>query len=73
MKTPYTHIADLAKEGQPPEKGILSRTLFNDDSLKAVMFRLRPRGGAFRTHRLNARHPALPPGRGETDVGRRYR
>ena len=38
MTTPYTHISDLAKEAQPPEKGILSRTLFNDDRLKAVIF-----------------------------------
>jgi quercetin dioxygenase-like cupin family protein len=38
MKTPYTHISDLAKEAQPPEKGILSRTLFNDDRVKAVIF-----------------------------------
>jgi quercetin dioxygenase-like cupin family protein len=32
------HITDLAKEAQPPEKGILSRTLFNDDRVKAVIF-----------------------------------
>lgn len=38
MKTPYTHISDLAKETQPPDKGIHSRTLFNDDRLKAVIF-----------------------------------
>jgi quercetin dioxygenase-like cupin family protein len=38
MKTPYTHISDLAKETQPHEKGILSRTLFNDDRLKVVLF-----------------------------------
>ncbi len=38
MKTPYTHINDLAKEVQPPDKGILSRTLFNDDRLKVVLF-----------------------------------
>ena len=38
MTTPYTHVLDLAKEAQPPEKGILSRTLFNDDRLKAVLF-----------------------------------
>jgi quercetin dioxygenase-like cupin family protein len=38
MKTPYTHISDLAKEAQPPEKGILSRTLFNDEKVKAVIF-----------------------------------
>jgi quercetin dioxygenase-like cupin family protein len=36
--TPYTHINDLAKEAQPPEKGILSRTLFNDERIKAVIF-----------------------------------
>ena len=36
--TPYTHISDLAKEAQPPEKGILSRTLYNDEKLKAVIF-----------------------------------
>jgi quercetin dioxygenase-like cupin family protein len=35
---PYTHINDLAKEVQPPDKGILSRTLYNDDRLKAVIF-----------------------------------
>ena len=34
----YTVFLDLAKEVQPPEKGILSRTLFNDDRLKAVAF-----------------------------------
>jgi len=31
----YTHFTDLAKEVQPTDKGILSRTLFNDDRLKA--------------------------------------
>jgi quercetin dioxygenase-like cupin family protein len=36
--TPYTHINDLAKEVQPPEKGILSRTIFNDEKVKAVIF-----------------------------------
>ena len=38
MTIPYTHISDLAKEVQPPDKGILSRTLDNDDRLKAVIF-----------------------------------
>lgn len=38
MSTPYAHFADVAKEAQPPEKGILSRTLFNDDKLKVVLF-----------------------------------
>jgi quercetin dioxygenase-like cupin family protein len=38
MTTPYTHFSDLTKEVQPPDKGILSRTVFNDDRLKAVVF-----------------------------------
>jgi len=38
MTTPYTHISDLAKEVQPPDKGILSRTLYSDDRLKVVLF-----------------------------------
>jgi quercetin dioxygenase-like cupin family protein len=38
MTLPYSLISDLAKEVQPPDKGILSRTLFNDDRLKAVLF-----------------------------------
>jgi quercetin dioxygenase-like cupin family protein len=38
MTTTYTHFSDLVKEVQPPDKGILSRTLFNDDRLKAVLF-----------------------------------
>ena len=33
-----TVFLDLAKEVRPPDKGILSRTLFNDDRLKAVLF-----------------------------------
>jgi quercetin dioxygenase-like cupin family protein len=38
MTLPYSLISDLAQEVQPPDKGILSRTLFNDDRLKAVLF-----------------------------------
>ena len=38
MTMTYTHFSDLAKEVQPPDEGILSRTLFNDDRLKAVLF-----------------------------------
>jgi quercetin dioxygenase-like cupin family protein len=36
--TDYTLLLDLAKEVQPPDKGILSRTVFNDERLKAVLF-----------------------------------
>jgi len=38
MTTTYTHFSDLAKEVQPPDKGILSRTLSSDDRLKVVLF-----------------------------------
>jgi quercetin dioxygenase-like cupin family protein len=38
MSHSYTHIIDLAKEVEPPEDGILTRTLFNGDDLKAVIF-----------------------------------
>ena len=34
----YTHILDLAKEAEPPADGILSRTIYQDDRLKAVVF-----------------------------------
>lgn len=36
--TSYTHILDLAKEAAPPADGILSRTIFQDEKLKAVLF-----------------------------------
>jgi quercetin dioxygenase-like cupin family protein len=38
MPTSYTHFSDLAKEVRPPDKRILSRTLYNDDRLKAIAF-----------------------------------
>jgi len=38
MSQSFTHIVDLAKEVEPPEDGILTRTLFNDDDVKAVIF-----------------------------------
>lgn len=34
----YTHILDLAKEAAPPADGILSRTIFQDERIKAVVF-----------------------------------
>ncbi len=36
--TAYTHILDLAKEAEPPEDGTLSRTIYQDDRMKAVVF-----------------------------------
>ena len=38
MTSPYTLSSDLANEVQPPDKGILTRTLFNNDRLKVVLF-----------------------------------
>ncbi len=38
MTTSYTYFSDLAQEAQPPDRGTLSRTLFNDDRLKVVLF-----------------------------------
>ena len=34
----YTHIIDLAKAATPPEHGILSHTIFQNDDIKAVVF-----------------------------------
>jgi quercetin dioxygenase-like cupin family protein len=42
MSAHFTHIVDLAKEVEPPSDGILTRTLFNDDDLKAVIFGFGP-------------------------------
>jgi quercetin dioxygenase-like cupin family protein len=36
--TIYKHILDLAKEAEPPPDGILSRTILDDDRIKAVVF-----------------------------------
>ena len=38
MSQSFTHITDLAKEVEPPDNGILTRTLYNDDNVKAVIF-----------------------------------
>lgn len=38
MTTTYSHILDLAKEAEPPAEGILSKTIFQDDRTKAVVF-----------------------------------
>lgn len=34
----YTHILDLVREAQPPADGILSRTIYQDDQIKTVIF-----------------------------------
>ena len=38
MSDKFTQFIDLAKEVEPPDDGILTRTLFNDDDVKAVIF-----------------------------------
>jgi quercetin dioxygenase-like cupin family protein len=38
MSIPHTLLTDLTAEVRPPDKGILSRTLFTDDRLKVVLF-----------------------------------
>ena len=38
MPTNFTLVIDLAKEVRPPASGILSRTLYYDDRIKAVIF-----------------------------------
>lgn len=38
MSDSYTHILDLIQAAEPPADGILSRTVFQDDRLKAVVF-----------------------------------
>jgi quercetin dioxygenase-like cupin family protein len=38
MPKPYTCYADLAKEVDPPADGTLSRTLYQGERLKAVLF-----------------------------------
>jgi quercetin dioxygenase-like cupin family protein len=35
---PYTYLADLLTEVEPPADGTLSRTLHQDERLKAVLF-----------------------------------
>jgi quercetin dioxygenase-like cupin family protein len=38
MATPYTYFGDVAAEVEPPDDGTLSRTLYQDDRLKVVLF-----------------------------------
>jgi quercetin dioxygenase-like cupin family protein len=38
MSAPYTLLADLARQVEPPADGTLSRTIYFDEKLKAVLF-----------------------------------
>lgn len=66
MSENFTHFADLAKEIEPPADGTLSRTLFNDERLKVVLF-------AFSAGQELSEHTSANPAvmhflRGEADV-----
>ena len=36
--TTYTHILDLAEEAEPPADGIISKSIYQDDQIEAVVF-----------------------------------
>ena len=38
MNMAFTHVVDIASKAEPPEDGILTRTVFDDEQLKVVMF-----------------------------------
>jgi quercetin dioxygenase-like cupin family protein len=38
MSGPYTYLLDLTQGAEPPADGILSRTIHQDDRVKAVVF-----------------------------------
>ena len=42
MSKPYAYFADLAEDIQIPEDGTLSRTIYRDDSVTAVLFGFAP-------------------------------
>jgi quercetin dioxygenase-like cupin family protein len=65
--TAYTHILDLAREAEPPVDGILSKTIYQDDQIKAVLF-------GFGQGQELSEHTAAKPAmiffvRGEASVG----
>jgi quercetin dioxygenase-like cupin family protein len=66
MASRYTHFVDLAAEVEPPADGTLSRTLYQDDRLKVVLF-------GFAAGQELSEHTASTPAilhflRGEADV-----
>ena len=66
MATPYTYFADVMAEIEPPADGTLSRTLYQDQRLKVVLF-------GFAAGQELSEHTAATPAilhvlRGEADV-----
>ena len=67
MTTPYTIFADLVDAVEPPTDGTLSRTIYQDEKLKAVLF-------GFAAGQELSEHTAAMPAimhflRGEAEVG----
>jgi quercetin dioxygenase-like cupin family protein len=67
MSTKYTLLADLAHQIEPPTDGTLSRTIHQDERLKAVLF-------GFSAGQELSEHTASTPAimhflNGEADVG----
>jgi quercetin dioxygenase-like cupin family protein len=66
MTAPYTMLTDLARQVEPPADGTLSRTIYLDEKLKAVLF-------AFSAGQELSEHTASTPAimhllTGESDV-----
>ena len=67
MTITYTHILDLAKKAEPPADGILSKTIYHDDQIKAVVL-------GFGQNQELSEHTAAKPAmlffvKGEASVG----
>jgi quercetin dioxygenase-like cupin family protein len=54
MDSPFTFLPDLAREAPPPDDGILSRTVYQDAQIKAVVF------GLAAGHELSEHTAAFP-------------
>ena len=42
MNLPYTYLNDLTENSAPPEDGIVSRTVYNDNDVKVMLFGFGP-------------------------------
>jgi quercetin dioxygenase-like cupin family protein len=67
MSTAYHYLLDLAKEATPPQDGIVSRTIFQDPRVKAVLFGFAP--GQALTEHTTAKPAMLIFLQGEAQLG----
>jgi quercetin dioxygenase-like cupin family protein len=66
----YTYIADLYREFQEiPSDGIISRTIYNDDHIKAILFGFAP--GQELSEHTSSMPAVIHIVKGETKIGRR--